>query len=101
MGSRGPQPGFKRARAEAAARAVAEAAITARAALTPAPQLLLAGPPLTAHQQRNPQFLSGEALKALAYRMGMAKSLLATMDDEKIRLSLRYITADRAEREAA
>lgn len=101
MGARGPQPGFKRARAEAAAAARLALQKAARAALTPKPQLLLTGPPLTPAQLRNPVMLSGTALKELAYRMGMAKSLTATMSDEKIRLSLRYITADLAEREPA
>lgn len=72
MGKRGPQPGFKKARAEA----------DAQAALSS----------MSAADRENPDKLSGEALRQLAYRRGLAKSTLATMADEKIREQLRYIT---------
>lgn len=48
--------------------------------------------PLTAADRENPDKLSGDDLRALAHRRGLAKSVLATMPDEKIRMELRYIT---------
>lgn len=36
--------------------------------------------------------LSGQALRDLAHRRGLAKSQLAAMSDEKIREQLRYAT---------
>lgn len=47
---------------------------------------------MTTADRENPSKLTGDALKALAHRRGLAKSLLATMSDEKIRTELRYIT---------
>jgi hypothetical protein len=72
MGKRGPQPGFKKARAEAEASAALSS--------------------LSAADRENPDKLSGEPLRALAHRRGLARSTLADMPDEKIREQLRYIT---------
>jgi len=72
MGKRGPQPGFKKARAEA----------DASAALSS----------LSAADRENPDKLTGQPLRELAYRRGLARSSLETMSDEKIREQLRYIT---------
>lgn len=72
MGKRGPQPGFKKARAEA----------DASAALSS----------LSAADRENPNKLTGQPLRELAYRRGLARSSLETMSDEKIREQLRYIT---------
>ena len=72
MGKRGPQPGFKKARAEA----------DASAALAS----------LSAADRENPNKLTGQPLRELAYRRGLARSSLETMSDEKIREQLRYIT---------
>lgn len=72
MGKRGPQPGFKKARAEA----------DASAALSS----------MSAADRENPDKLTGEALRKLAHSRGLARSTLETMPDEKIREQLRYIT---------
>lgn len=72
MGKRGPQPGFKKARAEADASAALAA--------------------LSAADRENPDKLTGEPLRALAHRRGLSRSSLVTMSDEKIREQLRYIT---------
>lgn len=72
MGKRGPQPGFKKARAEA----------DVSAALSS----------MSAADRENPDKLTGEALRKLAHSRGMARSALETMPDEKIREQLRYIT---------
>lgn len=72
MGKRGPQPGFKKARAKA----------DASAALSS----------LSAADRENPNKLTGQPLRELAYRRGLARSSLETMSDEKIREQLRYIT---------
>lgn len=48
--------------------------------------------PTTHADRENPDKIAGDDLKALAHRRGIAKSLLATMSDEKIRTELRYIT---------
>lgn len=52
---------------------------------------------LPAYQREHPDKLSGQALRDLAHRHGMAKSELATMPDEKIRIQLRYIAYNRSE----
>ena len=72
MGKRGPQPGFKQARAEAQASAALSS--------------------MSAADRENPDKISGEALRKLAHSRGLAKSTLETMPDEKIREQLRYIT---------
>lgn len=72
MGKRGPQPGFKKARAEAEASAALSS--------------------LSAADRENPNKLTGQPLRELAYRRGLARSSLETMSDEKIREQLRYIT---------
>lgn len=46
---------------------------------------------LSPADRENPGKLSGEALRELAHRRGLAKSSLADMTDEKIREQLRYI----------
>lgn len=105
MGKRGPQPGFKKARAAQAAApsSLPEASnnTTPVAAKQPAPTSTPSTPKaakpkaepivLSAADRENPNKLSGQALKDLAHRRGMAKSILATMPDEKIRMELRYI----------
>lgn len=72
MGARGPKPGFKQARAEAQASAALSS--------------------MSAADRENPDKLTGEALRKLAHSRGLAKSMLETMPDEKIREQLRYIT---------
>lgn len=52
---------------------------------------------LPAYHKEHPDKLSGQALRDLAHRHGLAKSELATMPDEKIRVQLRYIAYSRAE----
>lgn len=49
-------------------------------------------PRLTAADLSNPAKLNGDALKKLAHNMGMAKSELARLDDDKIRVQLKYLT---------
>lgn len=51
---------------------------------------------LPAHHREHPDMLTGDALKALAHRQGLAKSQLATMSDEKIREQLKYLAYRRA-----
>lgn len=46
---------------------------------------------LTANDRNNPEKLTGEDLRHLAWQKGMAKSSLTTMSDSKIREQLRYI----------
>lgn len=48
--------------------------------------------PLSAADRENPERLSGDALRALAHRRGIARSALAGVSDERIRTELRYIT---------
>ena len=57
------------------------------------PEAEAAGEPiaLSAADRENPEKLSGSALHELAHRRGLARSDIATMDDEKIRTQLRYI----------
>lgn len=89
MGSRGPKPGFKQARAAQAASAPApKAAATQPAAASPisdAPVVPVVNGSkgkkpepqvLSASDRENPTKLSGQALRELAYRRGMAKSTL-------------------------
>lgn len=91
MGARGPKPGFKQARAEAAAAVVAStAALAVLPVFRPYAELSTA-------QRENPGLLEGNDLKALAHRWGMAKSDLATLSDVRIREQLRYITQTRME----
>jgi hypothetical protein len=110
MGARGPKPGFKKARAAQAAapssspeasntekpkaRATAKPANVPEQQKAPEPQVQAAEQPkaLSAADRENPDKLSGDDLRALAHRRGLAKSVLATMPDEKIRMELRYIT---------
>ena len=47
---------------------------------------------LSAADRENPAKLSGSDLRALAYRRGLAKSEVERMDDDKIRVQLRYLT---------
>jgi len=55
----------------------------------PAPQ---AAEPLSAADLENPGKLTGEALRTLAHRRGVARSEAERMTDEQIRMQLRYIT---------
>lgn len=57
-------------------------------------------PRMTAEQRENPRYLTGEALRALAHRRGIARSEAARLSDEKLREQLRYITAHQQETEA-
>lgn len=47
---------------------------------------------MSAADLSNPAKLAGDALKKLAHTMGMAKSELARLDDDKIRAQLKYLT---------
>lgn len=49
-----------------------------------------------AHHREHPDKLTGDALRALAHRHGMAKSELTAMSDEKIRDQLKYLAYRRA-----
>lgn len=48
--------------------------------------------PLSAADRENPEKLTGEALRVLAHRRGVARSEADAMSDEKLRMQLRYIT---------
>lgn len=131
MGTRGPKPGFKKARAALAAApsltseqpkpeqadkpAVVDVAVLAAPAAPAAPAEAKAAktkavepvppvaqkpkadpapvdiPTISAADRENPQKLSGAALRELGHRRGLARSTMATMTDEKIRMELRYI----------
>jgi hypothetical protein len=47
---------------------------------------------LSAIDRENPDKLSGQDLRELAYRRGLAKSSLMSMADDKIRSELKFIT---------
>jgi hypothetical protein len=47
---------------------------------------------LSAADRENPDKLTGEALRTLAHRRGVARSEAERMTDEQIRMQLRYIT---------
>ena len=51
---------------------------------------------ISAHHRENPDKLSGDALRALAHRHGLAKSTIETMTDLKIRDQLKYLAYQRA-----
>jgi hypothetical protein len=53
-----------------------------------------------AHHREHPDKISGQALRDLAHRKGMAKSELANMPDDKIRTQLKYIDYRRASEDA-
>lgn len=55
---------------------------------------------LSAADRENPDKLSGDALRALAHRRGLARSTLPTMSDDKIREQLRYMTYSQYESDA-
>lgn len=82
MGARGPKKGWKQQQDTAAPVAVAENQQPA------APVAVL----LSAADRENPDKLSGEMLRALAHRRGLARSAVERMTDEKIRSELRYLT---------
>lgn len=99
MGKRGPKPGFKLARAAAEAAAAPSSPEESPKKRAPAKpraqqpqQQAQAEPVLSSGDRENPSKLTGQALRELAHRRGLAKSILADMSDEKIRTELRYIT---------
>lgn len=49
-------------------------------------------PRMSAADLSNPAKLTGDELKKLAHSLGMAKSELARLDDDKIRVQLKYLT---------
>lgn len=86
MAKPGPKPGSKRAPKpesvqDAPAQAVAPAPI-------PSPEPAV----LTTQDRENPAKLSGQALRDLAHRRGIARSESARMTDEKLREQLKYAT---------
>ncbi len=94
-----PTPGKKRG-AAAALPDAGDAATAATQAATlppidgdppPAPAAPVVAP-LSAADRENPDKLTGEALRTLAHRRGLARSAVQTMDDDKIRRELRYLT---------
>ncbi len=52
---------------------------------------------MSAADRENPNKLSGQPLKDLAFRAGIARSELETMDDAKIRMQMRYLASRRHE----
>jgi hypothetical protein len=87
MSKPGPKPGWKQRRA-----LMESQADGASAPLLEPVQASVQEAPTSAHARENPAMLQGDALKALAYRKGLAKSDLAHMTDEKIREQLKYAT---------
>lgn len=124
MGKRGPQPGWKQAKAAAEAKAAAAAPANKRkrgarkpprAATAPVPGSLapaqLDAPlacatdaaeniHLSYSERNNPRYLSGAELRAFGHKKGMAHSTMEHMADDKLREQLRYIEAHRLETEA-
>lgn len=47
---------------------------------------------LSAADRENPEKLAGSDLRDLAHKRGLARSELERMDDDKIRVQLRYLT---------
>lgn len=47
---------------------------------------------LSAADRENPEKLSGSALRDMAHKRGLARSEVERMDDDKIRIQLRYLT---------
>ncbi len=70
----------------------AKAALKASASRKAASAAPAIAEPLSAADRENPEKLTGEALRALAHRRGIARSEAETMSDEKLRMQLRYIT---------
>ena len=52
----------------------------------------VAEPILTVEQRNNPAKLTGDDLRHLAHRMGLARSSLADMSDDIIREQIKYLT---------
>lgn len=48
------------------------------------------------HHRENPNKLSGEKLREFAHKNGLARSVLETMSDEKIRQQLQFVAYRRA-----
>lgn len=93
----GPKPGWKKAAAAQPAAAVTPpqpaAPVVAPIDPPPAPVVQLVPPVvLSAADRENPDKLTGEALRTLAHRRGLARSAIDGMADDKIRTELRYLT---------
>lgn len=54
-------------------------------------------PHVSVQDRENPDKLTGEALRVLAHKKGLARSSLPSMSDEKIREQLRYLTSTQYE----
>ncbi len=59
-----------------------------------------AGASVPAYHREHPDKISGQALRDLAHKKGMAKSELADMSDDKIRTQIKYIDYRRASDDA-
>lgn len=85
-----------------AKRVVAKVQDPAPAALVPAAPVStvpeFAG--LTNAQKLNPAYLDGQNLRDLGYTFGLARSLMASMDDDKIRQELNLIAHRNAREDA-
>lgn len=79
------------AEAKAALQAAATRKAAAGEASTPKPEAKPEPEPLSAADRENPDKLSGEALRKLAHQRGIARSEAERMDDDKLRMQLRYI----------
>lgn len=47
---------------------------------------------LSAADRENPEKLAGSDLRSLAHKRGLSRSEVERMDDDKIRMQLRYLT---------
>lgn len=96
MAKPGPKPGWKKAAAAQPAAAVTTpqpAAPVVAPIAPPAPVVQLVPPvAMSAADRENPDKLTGEALRTLAHRRGLARSAIDGMADDKIRTELRYLT---------
>jgi hypothetical protein len=71
----------------------------AEKALASLSEVIEAEKPLPAYLREHPEMLTGDALRALAHKHGIARSEAAKMSDEKIRLQLKYAIYRRYEDE--
>lgn len=81
-------------KAQAKPAGTADVVAAGKAALKQAATRKVAKPvaELSAADRENPAKLTGQALRDLAHRRGIARSEAEGMSDEKLRMQLRYIT---------
>lgn len=112
MGARGPKRGHKTLAAAAARKAAAVVAAPPVVETPPKPAPRAAKQPslamtreqaakLSAAHRENPAKLGGEALRHLGSRLGLARSDMARMTDDKVRQQLQLLTHRQYEEEGS